>query len=55
MPRVATTATAGYRAYVPTSTRNSLMKLDRPGRASEDRPAIMKQPASSGVLRWRPP
>jgi hypothetical protein len=40
---------------VPTSTRNSLTKLDSPGSARLDRPATRKVPASIGATRWTPP
>ena len=55
MPAVAKTAGTLYREKVPTSTRNSLTKVDRPGSDSAARPEIRNSPASTGATDWTPP
>ena len=55
MPAVARMAAASYRVNVPTSTRNSLTKVDSPGSASPARPATRNSPASSGATFCMPP
>ena len=55
IPKVAITAATGYRVKVPTHTRNSLTKLERPGSAKLDRPAIKNDQAMIGVTRCSPP
>ena len=55
MPKVAITAAGLLTWKVPASTRNSETKLDRPGSASDDRPATRKVPARTGVTRCQPP
>ena len=55
MPVVATIARPLCRVNVPTSTRNSLTKVVRPGSASADRPAIRNSPANFGITLLAPP
>ena len=40
---------------VPTRTRNSLTKVDRPGSDRAARPEIRNSPASTGATDWTPP
>jgi hypothetical protein len=40
---------------VPTNTKNSLTKLESPGRANDERPAKKKLHANTGVTRCKPP
>ena len=54
-PNAATTAAALCAPNVPTSTRNSLTNVDRPGSDSADRPATRNVPASTGTTFCRPP
>ena len=55
MPAVAKTAGTLYREKVPTSTRNSLTKVERPGSESPARPETRNSPASSGATFCTPP
>src|SRR5438067_1388801 len=49
MPAVASAAATLYRVNVPTSTRNSLTNVDRPGSDRPDRLATRNSPASTGA------
>ena len=55
IPNVAITAATGYLVNVPTRTKNSLTKLDKPGRAKLDMPAMKNDQAIIGVTRCKPP
>src|SRR3954447_20425397 len=55
MPNVATTANQRCEVNVPTSTRNSLTNVDKPGSDSADRPAIRNIAPSQGATFDAPP
>src|SRR5205814_10387212 len=52
---VAATAAALYLVKVPTRTRNSLTKVDRPGSDRAASPDIRNSPASTGATDCTPP
>ena len=55
MPSVAATANQRCVVNVPTSTRNSLTKVDRPGNASDDSPAMRVAAPNQGATFATPP
>ena len=55
MPSTANEAYHGLCVNAPSSTRNSLMKGERPGSDSDDRPATRKIPARTGATFSTPP
>ena len=55
MPATANEPATLYRENVPTSTRNSETKVDRPGSDRPARPETRKSPASTGATFCTPP